>query len=154
MRKIAVVQLLAGQHAVYMWIASKENPAGAPSSWYAARARQRAGPSSSIDMCGLCSLLVFCEVLSLVHGEQRCIAHVQARAHDVGLRLVGIGGRQPDEDIAGDAAFSHILCAAQDGRLAVVHVALPRDVRQRNAKGTRHADMRAWDRRVLRYERA
>lgn len=160
MRKIAAVQLLAGQHAFYVWIASKENPADAPSSWFGSRARQAGARIAASDWHGPSLVgdegktLVVYVLLGTLHDEQRFISRAQARARDLGLRLLGLPGHRLGNDVANDAPFSRMLCAARDGSLAAVYVALPQDVCQRRSKGDRPADVRAWNRRVLRYERA
>lgn len=161
MRKIAAVQLLAGHQAFYVWIASKTNPADAPSSWYGLRARRAARVGQLRDMSGPeCGQtlsegeLQFFVMLSSAREEQVFDEIACAHGRAVGLRVRCISGHRPEGDLALDNIFGELMCFAREGRLAAVHIALPRDLCQRRMKGHRDSDMRIWGRRLSRYERA
>lgn len=79
MRKIAATQVLASNYTFYVWIASKENPADAPSSRYGSRARGAAQSSERCDTIGLVRRVPMTDgpsilVLERSHGGEPVVA--------------------------------------------------------------------------------
>lgn len=160
MQKIAATQLLAGHFAFYVWIAPKENPADAPSSWYGSRARGQAHAAERSDVAGPVRMMPeACEhsilVLARSHEEEDSLmGRLRSSCAERGLRVACMGGHSPESDVALDGAHERLQSQAVSGVLCLLVVVLPQDLCQRQAKGTRPAARHSWDRRVLRFQRA
>lgn len=160
MQNIAATQVLAGHYAFYVWIASKENPADAPSSWYGARAHGSALAAEHSDTVGPRRGLQAGEASSVLVLARSCaeegqwLRHIWSACAERGLRLECGGGHSPEFDLSRDEVYDRLRTKMAGGAVRMILIVLPRDLCLRRSKGTRPAARRSWERRCCRFSRA